>query len=261
MGPHVFYLFGGMLRRIAAKTLPSKRPMDNLELGPDVPKEEEFAFANMGAESMANAIYFPRRFSEYFDKYVLFKGHPKHKKRFLSNMDRFFRKLTTLNGGKQLLLKSPFNTGRIDAILELYPDARFIHIHRDPLEVFCSNEKLYESVLPELAFHHVENHEMENHVLYTYKQTMDSFLRSRNNLSPRQLFDLSYSDFVSNPVYWLEKAYAQLELSGFETARGFFESEAQRYENYKRNNPVVDDKRKNTVDQHWSATYRMIKND
>jgi hypothetical protein len=57
MGPHVIFTFGHILRRIAKKVLPEKRPMDNLDLGPDVPKEEEFALANMGLESMANALY------------------------------------------------------------------------------------------------------------------------------------------------------------------------------------------------------------
>jgi hypothetical protein len=39
----------------------------------------------------------------------------------------------------RLLLKSPIHTARIPLIRKLFPQAKFIYIHRDPLEVFSSS--------------------------------------------------------------------------------------------------------------------------
>ena len=38
-------------------------------------------------------------------------------------------------GPQPLLIKSPVHTARISTLLQMFPDARFIFIHRDPLEV------------------------------------------------------------------------------------------------------------------------------
>ena len=63
-------------------------------------------------------------------------------------MQYFVKKISYKYIGKRVLLKSPANTGRIKEILEVYPDACFIHIHRDPYAVYQSNVKLYEKILP-----------------------------------------------------------------------------------------------------------------
>jgi hypothetical protein len=258
MGPHVIFLFGQFLRRIALSVLPKKRPMDNLDLGPDLPKEEEFALANYGEESMANALYFPRHFSRFFDKYVLFNGSVKHKKRFLKNMDRLFKKITALSNGKRLLLKSPFNTGRINTILELYPDARFIHIHRDPIEVYFSNVKLYESVLPEVSFHDISGSDMENHLIYTYQESMKRLIQAKKTLRPEQYYEVEYSSFVNDPVKHLGQAYQQLQISGFEQALPFFTDELGRYTEYKRNAHKIDSDKAFRVNENWRKTYQEL---
>jgi hypothetical protein len=243
MGPHVLFTFGRVLRFIADRMLPKKRPMDNLELGADVPKEEEFALANMGVESMANAIYFPRRFSEYFDRFVLFRGAEVEKNRFEKNLHYLLRKLTLKNNGKRLLLKSPFNTGRIALLLQMYPDAKFIHIHRHPYSLMQSNAKLYESVLPQVAFQVIDGKKMEEHIAYTYLATMDAYFNDKALLDQSRLFEVGYADFVADPVGVLRTAYDQLQLGGFESALSHFETEAKGYADYKAN-VHQDDKRK-----------------
>lgn len=258
MGPNVMFTFGGVLRYIAGKVLPSKRPMDNLELGADLPKEEEFALGSMGLESMANAIYFPKQFSNYFDRFVLFKDDPKERINFSNNLIRLFKKLTLKNNNKQLLLKSPFNTGRVKLLLELFPDAKFIHIHRHPFSVFSSNEKLYESVIPQVSFQEIENSEMENHIFYTYKETMKQYFEDRKLLTKENLYEMRYDDFVARPLEHLKELYSKLNIPNFNNAQSFFTDELKNYKNYRTNLHNDDELKKAKVFDEWQFAYDVL---
>jgi len=258
MGPHVMFTFGGVLRFIASKVLPKTRPMDNLELGADVPKEEEFALGNMGIESMANAIYFPTNFSNYFDRFVLFKGDPSDRQNFSNNIIWLFKKLTLKNNHKQLLLKSPFNTGRVKLLLELFPDAKFIHIHRHPYSVYCSNEKLYESVMPQVAFQEIGNTEMENHIFYTYKETMKQYFEDRKLLTKENLYEMRYADFVKHPLELLKDIYAQLNISDFDKVKSLYADELKNYKNYQTNIHKDDELKKAKVYDEWKFVYETL---
>ncbi len=258
MGPNVMFTFAGVLRYIAGKVLPAKRPMDNLELGADVPKEEEFALGNMGVESMANALYFPNNFSIYFDRFVLFKGNTEEKNRFSQNLIRLYKKLTLKNSGKQLLLKSPFNTARIRLLLELFPDAKFIHIHRHPYSVFSSNEKLYESVLPQVSFQEISEVDMENHLFYTYSETMKRYFEDKALLNKDNLYEMSYANFIASPLEILEEVYQQLQLTDFEKVKPFFQNELKNYHNYQTNLHKEDPEKEKKVLQHWMFAYEKL---
>ena len=58
---------------------------------------------------------------------------------YLPSYQLFGKQLQILgNHGKRWLLKSPIHLQSIDSILEVFPDASFIHLHRDFDEVKCS---------------------------------------------------------------------------------------------------------------------------
>ena len=59
---------------------------------------------------------------------------------------RFLAKLST-DYNRPLVLKSPPHTGRIRLLLELFPDARFVHIRRDPYTVFRSTRHMYATTM------------------------------------------------------------------------------------------------------------------
>ena len=62
----------------------------------------------------------------------------------------------TVNGGgaeRRLLLKSPVHTSRIKILLQLYPDAQFVFIHRDPYTVFKSAANMADTTWVLLSFY------------------------------------------------------------------------------------------------------------
>jgi len=258
MSPHAMFTFGKIMRKIAQKVLPQKRPMDNLALGADLPKEEEFAMANLGIESMVSALFFPQQFSAYFNRFVLFQGDKREEANWKKNFLWLLKKLTLKNEGKPLLLKSPFHTGRLKVIKELFPDAKFIFLHRHPLKMYASNERLYEAVLPELAFQEVRNETMENHIFYTYKALMENYFEERKSLPENQLVEISYEAFFANQEEALRKIYQQLELGDFKKVWPIFEKEITEYKNYKTNEYRLSNALEKRVEKDWAFAFEAF---
>jgi hypothetical protein len=251
MGPWVLFTFGKVLRQIAKLALPSNRPMDGLEMGADVPMEAEFAMSNLGLASLAHGYYFPQNFRLYFDRYVLFKEGDFYKESWKNNFDYLLKKLTLKNGGKRLVLKSPFDTARLDAILKLYPDAKFIYLKRNPVDVYGSNEKLFESILPGLSFQKVKEESIREDIFYTYAQTLKKYKALKGNIKPGHLIELNFESFVQNQESTLQSIYQQLNLKDFETAFSFIKKEMRNYDGYKKGEYDLGEEVLERINEVW----------
>jgi hypothetical protein len=254
MAPHVIFLFGKIMQAIARLALPKSRPMDNLQMGADLPKEAEFAMANLGLASLAHGYYFPTNFQSYFERYVLFEKE-KHKKIWQSNFDFLCKKLTLLNKGKRLLLKSPFDTARIDAILELYPNAKFVYLHRDPVAVYASNEKLFASILPAISLQEIEVEQIHPIIVRSYKQTIGAYQDQKASIPAGNLLEISYEDFVQHQEKTLQNIYEALDLGDFEKALPHLKKEMRQYENYQKNRYKMDAEKVEWVKREMGAGF------
>ena len=67
--------------------------------------------------------------------------------------------------GKRLILKNPTNTARIKFLLELYLEAQFIHISRNPYVVYMSTIHFYKKMVQAFSFQNVSDDDLENYIL------------------------------------------------------------------------------------------------
>ncbi|MEO8068402.1 MAG: sulfotransferase [Flavobacteriales bacterium] len=246
--PWTFLTMGRPWRQVLGKALPPTRPMDNVKMTADAPKEEEFALACMGPASLVIGYFFPKRLQRIFEDAVLLRDAAS-KDHWQRNLLLFMRKLTVKHGPKPLLLKSPANTARVKEILELFPNARFIHIHRDPLTVYASNLRLYEKILPQQALQAITKSEVETFILRSYRQMLDKYGRDKSLIPAGRLVEFSYEAFVGNELDVLEKAYAQLGLNGFAAVRPLMEREIVANEDYRTNTYTLSgDEQKRVLD-------------
>ena len=252
--PNAFLSIGGFTRQILKMAMPATRPQDNVKSGADKPKEEEFAIGSMCNVSMVHGYYFPKNIYKIFNESVVFENDSeKEVNTWKKYLDFFAKKITYKYKGKRILLKSPANTGRVKEILELYPDACFIHIHRNPYEVYQSTEKLYEKILPLLGFQQVENEFMKEFIISSYEKMYKKYLVDKLLIPANQLVEMSYIDFVSSPIEQLEKAYSQLNLGDFEKAKSYLKEEIKDVEDYQKNSYLgIDELTKKRINDKWS---------
>jgi len=195
-----------------------KRPHDDVALGVGAPAEDEIALCSDTLLSPHMGWHFPKRAGDY-ERYLTFRDVTRdERERFKQSMARFARKLT-LKYDRPLVFKSPCHTARIRLILETFPDARFIHIHRDPFTVFQSTRNMERKVGPLFQFQRRDLSLIDEAILSRYRRTYAAYLEDRGLIPPARLVELSYESLTRDPLRALQTLYAHHGFPPFESVR------------------------------------------
>ena len=210
----VALISGPILKPFLAFSMPRKRPQDNIRINANSPAEEEQPFANISHRTGMQTFFFPKNRS-YFDKYNLFSGISKEElEEWRKDFIYLLQNIAFYTGNKKtLLLKNPHNTSRVKELLELFPNARFIHIHRDPFEVYNSSVHLYRKTVSTQFLQDFSEEEIEERVLYSYEKTMQKFIAERNLIPDEQFFEMSYEDLKVHPKKTLTKVFEHFNFA------------------------------------------------
>jgi hypothetical protein len=220
--------------RLFRRWVPERRPMDNMEMGFHLPQEDEFAPFLTTLYSSYVGIHFPRWMKEY-ERYLTFEGAPRCEvEEWGRALMWFLKKVTYRCGGRALLLKSPPHTARIRWLLELFPGARFVHIHRDPYEVFQSTCHYFDTA-PWLSYLQVPDGEAEEGVLRRYATLYDAFFRQVDLIPAGQFHQMRFEDLERDPIGELRRLYGALGLAGFESVQPCLERYVGSLAGYRRN--------------------------
>jgi len=235
--------------------LPETRPMDNMKMGILKPQEDEMALGNLFPYNFYNALYFPKRMVEYYYKYVRFKNvSPKLTRRWKYSYDYLLKTATLNMRGKQLVLKNPVNTARIKILLELYPDAKFIHIYRNPYIIYLSTRHFYKKAIEVFMFQKVPNELLEENIIKIYKKMMKSYFKEKKLIPSYNLIDIKFEDLESNTIGQLERIYNKLNLHGFDKNKNRFDIYLEQIKSYKKNKFQMDDRILNLIEKNWRFT-------
>jgi hypothetical protein len=208
------FLTENIFKAIVKASMPDMRPMDNVELNPHSPEEEEYALGNLGPYSFYHALSFPKKFRDIFDKYVLFEDiDARTVDEWKSLYLHFLRKISIAANGKRIILKNPANTGRIRILLDLFPDAKFIHVVRDPYVTYCSTMHWLNKELELEALQNVDRATMRESVMINYEKLLKRYLQERQLIPRGNLVEVKFEEFENDPIGGIERIYSEL---GFE---------------------------------------------
>ena len=243
------------LKNFFSKFLPKQRPMDAITVDIDGPYEEEAGIAVLSPWSFFHCLHFPRNAEEQYMKSIHFDGlTSEEKKQWKESYLTFMRSVTYANDGKRLLLKNPANTARIPTLLELFPDACFVHIYRNPYKVYLSTVSMRNRVLDKLALQNANEGEIEKQVIENYKRLMNSFFKQKKQIHNDKLVEIQYEDLVSNPITQVKKIYSKLNLPDFDNALSEMKKYLNEKSDYKTNVYTIDEKIIKHVYDNWSFT-------
>jgi omega-hydroxy-beta-dihydromenaquinone-9 sulfotransferase len=214
VNPHTFLTTEAFNTRRFRALLPDTRPMDNVALSFDAPQEDEFGPALACFRSLYPGISFPRNVAHY-ERYLTFRGVPPEEVEEWKAAFLWFLRKLTVKHGRPLVLKSPPHTARVRLLLEMFPDARFLHIHRDPYVVFQSFQHYYDTAGWYTYLQRPDLDGLDDLILQRYAVMYGAYFEERSLIPPGRLHEIAFADLEADPVGQVATAYEALDLSGF----------------------------------------------
>jgi hypothetical protein len=255
VNPQTFLCSEETNTRRFAHMLPAHRPMDNMPLDFAAPQEDEFAPCLTTRLSPYIGMSFPRR-AEFYERYLTFRGVPAEEVARWKAAFRWFAQKLTFKYGRSLVLKSPAHTARIRLLLEMFPDARFVHIHRDPYTVFQSSRHFYDTAVWFCYLQRPDRSQINDVILARYTSLYDAFFEERTLIPRGRFHDLAFADLERDPVREMRRLYSALGIDGFDAFHPKLERHLASLAGYEKNRfPALESEWREKIAHAWQRSF------
>ncbi len=251
--PCLFLLYGRVIERWFNFFMPRNRPMDSMTMGWSKPQEDEFALCNLGVPSPYLRMAFPNRPLPTCDTLDLSELTDEQREAWLDTLEEFMR-MVTVQEKKPLILKSPTHTGRLGELAQRFPDARFIHITRDPYDIFASTVRLWQTMDEVQAFQFSKD-DYREYVFRCFERMYAGHERGLAKVSPERICHTRYEDLVQDPVEEVRRIYQAIGLGGFEQIESDIQAYADRTRDFRRNQHRLDDITRAEIQRRWKGYF------
>jgi hypothetical protein len=232
--PHTFLTSERFNASAMALFLPKRRTMDNVAWSVNSPQEDEFALCVSSLMSPYLGWLFPKRRNHY-DRYLTFQGVPEVElNRWRQAFLQFLRKVSWKDG-RPLVLKSPPHTARIRILLEMFPQARFVHIHRDPYTVFASSRNAFLVNSEVIGLQRPRLEDLDDWILRQYRTMYDTFFAERGLVPTGRFHEVRFDQLEADPVGTARLTYEALNLPDFHHAEPALRRYLHSIAGYKKN--------------------------
>ena len=256
--PGCFLMTDRILPRLTGGLMTDTRTYDNVKQGWSEAAEDEIALAKMCGLSPYIAFMFPEQAAKY-ERYIDFMECTTDERDQWKEAFRYFlKKIMLQTGGDRVVVKSCTHTARIRLILEMFPNAKFVHIHRHPYEVYASTLHMRSHTDWENFFHLPDTDPelvRRQQTLALGQRIFDRVVEDRALIPEGNLFELSYESLCGNELQMVERIYAELGLPGWDRAKPVVEGYVADLGEYKRNKLKLDARSRDQVYDWWRPAF------
>lgn len=255
MSPETFLLTESFCSRWLSGLVPNRRPMDEMTIGFQSPQEDEFAIALTTLKSYYLSLSFPDA-EQYYERYLTLETlSPEELASWKQSLIRFLKKLT-FKYRRPLILKSPNHTARIKLLLELFPKARFIHLHRHPYEVFQSMRHYYETA-GWLTYLQTPNHKvLDQSILRRYRILYEAYFAQKELIPSAQFHEIRFADLDHDPVNQIKTLYDVFDLPYSATLATRLNRYLKKRQGYRKNRfHPLENEIKQQIDFQWRRSF------
>jgi len=200
------------------------------EMGLTQPEEDDLVFYY----SCAAGFWISRMpYMGDLDFYYVDEWPERRRRRLMRFYRDCVRRQLHLNGGDKIhLSKNPVFAGRVEALLETFPDARFVVPIRNPFETIPSLLKLVSGGWRRLGWEKERMRDCQRVLaeqsFHTYRHPLE--VLERHPEVPRSILD--YRDLMADPAASVEKVYRDLDIPMTEAYREVLRAEKKRARNH-----------------------------
>lgn len=306
--PHCFLWFEKAGKFLFKGILSPTRPMDNMKLHFDLPQEDELGTNLLSGCTVSPyiSLMFMRDENEYrkyqcfLDDEVRSEDKERWTKAFqcligkikLRDVLKEGRDSNTRKRPRRLVLKSPCHTGRVRFLLKLFPNSKFIFIHRNPYDVFLSGAHMASTTYGYTFLQQPRDSDLQEYILMQGEILHDEYLACRGNLlngtvsalanilcefipylynsfnfsiSVKQnSAEVTFHELTDNPEASIRRIYSTLKFDAFDPGSGSsypkrLARECEELKGYKRNKfkkVVLDGKMVETIKSRWKRQFQ-----
>ena len=271
-------------KKVFAGVMDETRPMDNVPLDFDLPQEDELA-TNVWTASDPVSPYMALFFmtdEPSFRPFFAFDDNSDNsderlsperlaaaRKRWTSAFLYLLKKLTlrdqllhnqeSSSSRRRLVLKSPVHTGRIRLLLNLFPDAQFIFIHRHPAEVFQSAAHMADTTYWYTYMTTPSSEQIQEFILRQYEILWERYQQDKQLLKQNQLIEVSYEELSEKPIQTLERIYQTLEWDVSLPFRQRLQEQLSEHNIYQRNrHSKLPEALLQLIEERWGHSYDTL---
>ena len=151
----------------------------------------------------------------------------------------------------QYLSKNPPHTGKVKILTEMFPNAKFIYLVRNPYTVFESSRSFFSQTIAPLEFNTISEKELEQNILYAYRELHQAYQEQKRYIPEGNLFEVKFEEFERNPLEITERIYRELHILGWEEVRPAIETYIGRKKDYRKNSYDYDSRTVSLVNEAW----------
>lgn len=255
LNPHIFLWTESWLAPLEQILFPATRPMDNMLWSVDSPAEDEFAIMALSGLSPFASWLFPRNFERYDGYFDFSCTSPEERERWKETLLYFVKKMYC-RYDKPLILKSPTHTPRVRMLLDLFPQAKFVLIHRHPYQVYRSLLSMTRKVLPIVSVQRWDRQALCDRTVNVYRLYLDAYFDQRHLIPEGHLAEVSFQQLEQSPLPTLRKIYEQLHLPSFDVAEPAITEYLAGIDGYRKNTHAdIDPEMKSQLARAWSRSF------
>ena len=248
--PDSFLVSAKYFRPVMSK-LVKKRPMDNVKMGFDDPQEDEFALAKLTQDSPLLDFIFPNKEYYFLNERNDFLPSKENKENWKKQVAAFCAKVRQ-DTGKTILLKNPAHSLRIPLLNEIFPNAKYIYIHRHPYKVVASSLHLWKVMAKDNQLKgqpYFPKLEEVTRGLEKFYEVIDNELDALPMHSHCTVF---YEDLESDPVREIRKIYKTFGIEFNDDFENRLHARLEQERDFRKNSYTFDEQQKSEV-------YRIMK--
>ncbi len=211
--PGSFLSFSALAKLLFDHLLPATRPMDQVSWTMETPQEEEIALSKWVPEAFFTHLMAPQLMAERFESQILLGHTPGWAERRWQRAYRTtVQKAAVWSQGRRLVLKNPANTGRIHLLLQMYPQGRFVFIHRNPYAVFVSMRRFYDTLFALLGLQPMTAEQRDDLILTGYEALMRRYLTQRTQIPAGHLVEVRFDELERTPTAIIHDIRRRLDM-------------------------------------------------
>lgn len=234
------------------RILPKTRPMDNVPVSPFEPQEDEFALIRMGTVSPLEGLFFYTGKGYFLSDINKYLPEGSELRTLKKNLLTFYKKITYATG-KRIVSKNPYHTLRTSLLSEIFPEATFIHVKRNPCSVVPSTIHMWNVIAATdnlgKPWHSPDIPEVTSNI-----NLLSLHAESCKKETPENRFtEVVFENLEKNPLEELKRIYHEIDLDFTEDFENKLNDFLRSAKDYTKNKFQLSKKDKETIERHMQT--------